>query len=635
MEETGHAPGSGAAWIVSAACAIALLHFGRPVLEPIAVAGILTLTLAPVVRRIRAFGLPNLAATFVSVAFVAACVVALAIVLASQLADIARELPHYRTALVSKLEQVSAVILRPLDRWETELATLWADSGDARGPGRGGHELPEANRPIPVEVRQPRPGANDSLSKLFTSAWGPVGEAAVVFVLLLFMLLGRDSIRERLIRLAGEREVARTMQALVDTDEGVSRFFTSLLLVNGAFAAVSSLALALLGVPHALLWGALAGVLRFVPYVGVPFAVAIVVVFAAAVEPGWSLALWTAAVLAALEVVVANVIEPNFYGHTMGVAPFGIIVSALFWSALWGPVGLIVSTPLTLCLVVAGRHVKALAPVAILFGESAGSTHALRVYQRALAGDAQDVLDDARSYVRRKGLARYCDDVLLPALALGAADMRAGRIGRRQDENMRRLLVDLVEPLARRARGRRLPSLTEANMGRQLRSMREACVGPAQGALDVPARSIVLCAGLDTESDEVLTELLVRALRDRHLDARSEIVGSRAAGPRFENPELVSNVLVAYPDQHDFPDWCEACKTLRARLPHAPIAAVRAPDGVHAAIPPEADISSHVDLVLNSFSEAVTFASESSAGSKERGGASARSDHRDRIPTNS
>ena len=602
-------PARGAGWIVAGACAVALLHFGRPVLEPLAVAGILTLTLAPLVRRVRAFGLAHAAATFVSVGFLAACVVALGAVLASQLAEVVRELPQYRAAIGSKLDQMSASVLRPLERWDAELAAIWPDHGDSASRPAARPDVPAPSEPVPVEIRKQRAGAGATLSRLFTAVWGPIGEAVVVLVLLLFMLLGRDSIRERLIRLAGETEVAHTMQALADTDEGVSRFFASLVVVNMAFATVASFGLALLGVPHAILWGSLIGVLRFVPYVGVPVAVAVVTLFAAAVDPGWSLALWSAAMLLVLDVVVANAIEPHVYGHTMGLAPFGIIVAALFWGALWGPVGLIISTPLTLCLVVAGRHVNALAPLAILFGESPGMTLAFRLYQLALAGEAQDVLEEARTHVRHHGLARYCDDVLLPALALGAADRRAGRIDRRQGEAVRALLVNLVESLRGPGRRRARTSIVEASVGAQLRKMREARLGRWQGSLDVPARSVVLCAGLAAERDELLTELLVRALRAARLDARSVILHAGMPDHGAEKAELISVVLLAYPDEDGLSEWREACKELRAHLPHALVAAVRPPEGIDAAVAPESEVQREVEIVLHSFSEALDFAS--------------------------
>lgn len=603
-------PARGVGWIVTAACAIALLHFGQPVLEPLAAAGMLTLTLAPLVRRVRAFGVAHTPATFVSVGFVAACVVTLGAVLASQLADVVHELPQYRAAIGSKLEQMSASVLRPLERWETEMATIWPDRVDSTTRPDGRPDVSSPGEPVPVEIRNQHRGSGATLSRLFTAVWGPIGETAVVLVLLLFMLLGRDSIRERLIRLAGDNEVASTMRALADTDEGVSQFFASLVVVNTTFAAVSSIALALLGVPHAILWGSLVGVMRFVPYVGVPSAIVVVTVFAAAVDPGWSLALWAAAMLLSLDVLVGNAIEPHLYGHTMGIAPFGIIVAALFWGALWGPVGLIMSTPLTLCLVVAGRSVGLLAPVAVLFGESPGMTLAFRLYQLALAGEGQDVLDEARRHVQRDGLARYCDDVLLPALALGAADRRAGRIDARQDEGVRTLLVNLVESLRGSGKRRARPSIVEASVGTQLRRMRETRLGPWQGSLDVPARSVVLCAGLAEDRDELLTELLVRALRSAHLDARSVALEADMPDRGADKAGLVSVVLLTYPAADGLAQWREACKVLRAHLPHSLVAAVRPPDGIDAAVAPELEVQRDVEIVLHSFSEALNFVSD-------------------------
>lgn len=594
--------------LVPVACAVALLHFGRPVLMPLALAGILTLTLAPLVRRLRGLGLAHVAAVFTSVGFVAVCFITLGAVLASQLADVVRELPQYRTAVATKLEQTRGLVLRPLDRWETEMAALWPETRDAR-PASGGRGRIALGEPIAVEIRQQRPDTGAALSRLVTTVGAPVGEAAVVLVLLLFMLLGRDSIRERVIRIAGEGEVARTLQALADTDERVSRFFATLTVVNVAFGAVASIALALLGVPHAILWGALAGLMRFVPYVGVPATIGLVMVFAAAVDPGWSLALWAAGALIAFDVLLVNAIEPHLYGHTTGLAPFGILVAALFWGSIWGPVGLIVSAPLTLCLVIAGRHVPALAPIAILFGESPGITRAFQLYERALAGEAQDVVDDARAYVRRHGLARYCDDILLPALALGSKDMRAGRIAARQDAAVRVLLVRLVESLRGSAKGRHRSSIVEASVGAQLRKIRESRHGPWQGSPEVPARSaVVLCAGLATERDELLTELLVRALRAAGLNARSVPMDGSAPDPTDKGAP-VSVVLLMYPASEGYEEWRGSCAALRAHLPHAVVAAVRPPEGIDASPTPEDEVRGHVDIVLHSYSEALTFAS--------------------------
>lgn len=595
-------------WLVSAACGIALLYFGRVVLEPLALASVLGFALAPLVRRLRLLGLSQTAATVGAVAAATACTLTLGVVIVVQVREVAHQLPAYREAIVSKLERLSSFALGPVARLEADIAAFMPDAQEphARGSRGAAVALYPSERPIPVEVRQPRPTATATLSRLFATLGEPVGEAAVVFVLLTFMLLERESVRERLIRLTGETDVARTMQALTDTDAGVSRFFSSLLMVNAAFAVVLGSALAVIGVPHPVLWGALAGLMRFVPYIGVPVAAAVVAAFAAAVGVGWSLMLWSLGLFVVLELVLANFIEPRFYGHTIGLAPIGIIISALFWGALWGPVGLLLSTPLTLCLVVAGRHVRPLAPLTILFGESPSTALGQRLYQRALGGDVGDVLGDARKYVRRHGLARYCDDVLLPAIALGAADKRAGRIDGKLEERVRGLLVNLVETLRGTRTLRRRSSIVEASIGVQLRKLREARLGPSQGSLDVPAGSIVLCAGLATERDELLTELLVRALRDANLDARSVTLDSLAG--EWQAADLVAAVFFIHPAMEDAALWRRTCAAMRERLPKAVMVSVRPPQGIDTALADEPQVRSDVDAILRSFSEAIAFA---------------------------
>src|SRR5690606_37119535 len=163
--------------------------------------------------------------------------------------------------------------------------------------------------------------------------------------------LEQSSLRDRLVRLAGQAEVSRTIRTLGDAAQGVSRFFFSQFIVNFTFGVVIGLSLWLAGIPHAILWGVLSGVLRFVPYLGVLLAGTIIAVFVAAIDPGWSLAITCMAIFLALELVLANFIEPKVYGHSSGLSPLAVIVSALFWGAMWGPVGLLLSTPLTLCLV--------------------------------------------------------------------------------------------------------------------------------------------------------------------------------------------------------------------------------------------------------------------------------------------
>ena len=606
-------------WLLPAACFVALLHFGREVLEPLTLAMILSLVIAPLVRHLRRLGLPRGVATVASVALVGSGLLAAAAVLAFQLAAVAADLPKYRAGMLAKVEQVRERTVRPLEKWRAELGLVGPQPALHDAPARDRAAAESARAALPAAVPGAMPAAElreqpvEAVPRLLAFIWRALAECGVVLVLLVFMLLDQDALRDRLLRLAGRAELAATLQALADAASGVSRFFLAQSLVNLCFGAAVAAALWVIGLPHAALFGAVAGLLRILPYVGILAAGIIISVFAAAVDPGWSLVLQSAGALLVAEIAVAHVIEPNVYGHSSGLAPAAIIVSALFWSALWGPVGLILSTPLTLCLVVAGRYVRALEPITIFFGDSPGISQGQRLYHRALAGELRDMEEDARAYLKRRGFAAYCDHILLPAIALAAADHREGRMKEPQRKALRRTLVGLVESLtggksARRA-SHRAPAATlvEANVGAHLRQIREGRLGRWQGPLHVPTASIVLCASVPLERDEFEAELLVRALADAGIDARSVTLPHQPAGEEAESglPERVATVFVACPEESALAEWRSACRELRLRLPQAVLATVRLP--LDAGAPDEGALQGEVDLVLRSFAEALAF----------------------------
>lgn len=595
--------------VVSATCVVALLYFGREVLEPLALALILSLVLAPLVRSMTRVGLARMPAVLLAVALVATCVGAVGAVLFDQLVTITRDLPQYRKAIKTKVANVRELVERPITRIEQELSAVAPVPAAEAARVRRGNLVVTPNQPLPVEVRTPRT-MKDTLGRVINLVWGPIGEAGVVLILLVFILLEQGSLRDRLVRLAGQAEVSRTIRTLGDAAQGVSRFFFSQFIVNATFGVLIGLSLWLAGVPHAILWGVLSGVLRFVPYLGVLLAGAIIAVFVAAIDPGWSLAVTCMAIFLAFELVLANFIEPKVYGHSSGLSPLAVIVSALFWGALWGPVGLLLSTPLTLCLVVAGRHVRALAPITILLGDAPNMSDAERFHQRVLAGEADELTKDARAYVRRYSFARYCDHVLLPGLRMAVSDLGTGTIDKAQEARMRAVIANIADTVASAsdgsARNRRKPvPLLDANIGAHLRQMREARSGRWQGSLDVPPGSIVLCAGLPSERDEFLTELLVRALREGDVDARSLVVGGSLERPEGSSPELVSTVFITYPRQDNFEAWRTAVAELRADLPQALMVTVLLPYDEQ--LPKRALVEAYVDMILRSFEEGLAF----------------------------
>ena len=607
---------------VTITCALGLLYFGRPVLEPLVLALILSLVISPLIRVFNRWGLGFFTSTVVSLLLVGASVAAVGAVLALQLVSVTKELPHYRSAIHTKIERIQELTERPFVRLAAELnavSPLAKSTGHTAAAG-----LPRnAMQPIPVEIRTPVPAARDTVARFVSVISGPVGEAGLVFVLLVFILLEHESLRERAVRLAGQGDVSRTMRTLVHAAEGVSRFFFSQFIVNIIFALTVSLGLWLLQVPHALLWGSLSGLLRFVPYVGALVAGLAITVFVAAIDPGWTLALSCVALFAALEVVVANIVEPKVYGHSSGLSPLAVIVSALFWGTMWGPAGLLISTPLTLCLVVAGRHIRALEAITILFADTPGVSEAERFYHRVLAGSSTAIIEHAQAYLRRNSFARYCDHVLLPGLDLAMRDRALGLIDQAQQDRIRGTVIALADTLAQAASGsrygawrRRKVSLAEANIGAHLRHAREARLGTFQGSLDVPLHSVILCASLANDRDEFRTELLVLALREVCGDVRSIVLGQPQPEPVTEKGGLVGTAFIIYPDEAALDEWRVLAGELREYLPDATLVTIRHRTGVSPSH--QSAVEQSVDIVLRSFEEGLAFVTPEKASVTKR-----------------
>ena len=586
--------------IVCVTCVLALLYCGRDVLQPVALASILSLIVAPLVRRLGRLGLGRAPTVLAALLLASACVAGTGAILAAQLASVTSELPQYRAAIRHKTDTLHELAARPFARIEAELNWMQPQGQDG------------AAAPLPASEPSPsRPVAGDLPGHLLTLARTALGEAGIVLVLLVFILWERESLQDRLIRLTGQGEVSRTIRALADAAQGVSRFFLSQFIVNACFGVAVGLALAAAGIPHALLWGILGGTLRFIPYVGVLAAGAATMVFVAAVDPGWSLTLFCMALYGALELVVAHLVEPQVYGHSTGLSPLAVIISALFWGVLWGPVGLLISTPLTVCLVVAGRHIPALEPLSVLLGETPSVTAAQRFFQRALCGDTDAIIDDAGAFLQRSSFVRYCDQVLLPGLALASSEWRGGQIDAAQQGRIRSTVADVAETLApasvapAKKRRRHRVSLLDANVGAHLRKLREARLGRWQGPLDVPMRSIVLCAGLASERDDLVSELLARALREAGIDARSVQLPLPYEEHAPEKADLISTVFIPYPLAENMDAWAAAVSAVRTLLPQALLATTRPPPDPFEV--PTPAVQPHVDMVLRSFEEGLAF----------------------------
>jgi len=531
--------------IVATGTILAILYFAREVLVPITLAVVLSLLISPLVRTLRRLGLGATSSVLAAVLALTVAFGGMASVIGVQVAHMVKSLPQYERTIRHKLYKVDELTANGLavftsqterligERHEPQAASEPPPSSSTSGTPGDDAPVPAPLRAplrapaalIPVEVHQPPLSPLQVVERVLGSMWVPLETAGIVLVVLIFVLLERESVRDRFIRLAGPADLRATTLVLNDAGERLSRFFVSQFAVNLGVGVALWIGLAIIGLPHATLWAALAAVLRFVPYVGIWIAALISAALAAAVDPGWTLVFLTLGLYVVVELIAGQLVEPQLYGHSTGLSPLSVVVAAIFWSWIWGPVGLVVSTPLTLCLVVMGRHVKALRLLDIMLGDGQALTMPERFYQRALSADADELIANARAYLKHDSLAAYGDFVLLPALRLAAFDLERRTISREQQLKVRQTIVSVIAAISGGRRGftRRRHSvsmLDQMNAGRQLRQQREQLIGRWQGPLAVPPGSIMLCVSVGSMSDDLATELLVRILRDKQLDAR-------------------------------------------------------------------------------------------------------------------
>ncbi|WP_267425613.1 AI-2E family transporter, partial [Methylobacterium sp. GC_Met_2] len=439
--------------VVVGATIIAALYFGREIFIPIAIALLLSFVLTPLVNRLRRLRLPRLVAVGVSVFLTLGIVAAMATLIGIQAADLAGDVPRYRSTIEQKINGLRDSPVGHATEYVASIGRALHTGGKEAGKEVGAAEGPAAAPPQPapdqtasqpkpmvVEVASTPPGSLEMLSTVLTPVLHPLATVGIVFVVLLFVLMQREDLRDRMIRLAGSSDLHRTTVAMDDAAKRLSRYFVVQLALNAAFGVVVGIGLYVIGVPNPVLWAIFSALMRFVPYLGAVLSAILPMALAAAVDPGWNMMIAVAILFVILEPLTGQVFEPIVYGQSTGLSPFAVLVSALFWTWLWGPVGLLLSTPLTVCLVVLGRHVEHLEFLDVLFGDRPALTPVQNFYQRILAGDAEEVLGHAELILQQCALSSYYDEVVLKALELAARDAARGVLTARQKAAMRTAL---------------------------------------------------------------------------------------------------------------------------------------------------------------------------------------------------
>jgi len=601
--------------IIATGVVMALLYFGKDVLVPIILALILALLMAPFVRLLQKMRLGHAYAVLIAVLLLATVATGLMMIIGSQIVHLAQSLPQYERTVQAKLQLLHDLTIARLEAMRGEAGKVI----NAFGANGSAGQIPQTSVVSSSAVDVSVLGSPwNAIRSVLSSLWSPLETAGIVLVVLIFVLLEYESLRDRFIRAIGGTDLRATTVAINDAGERLSRFFVSQFSVNVGVGLAIWLGLAVIGLPNALLWGALTAVLRFVPYIGVWLAALLAALLAAAVTPGWTLLLVTLGLFVIVEMLVSQLVEPQLYGHATGLSPLAVVVSAIFWSWLWGPMGLVLSTPLTLCLVVVGRHVRAFTLLGILLGDTPALTLPQRFYQRALSGDADEIIAAARIFLRQRSFARYCDVVLLPALQLAQTDLAQKAIGPEQLVKARTAVIRVIESLGREAPSqprwrRRTSVLDDDNLAHYLRQQRENIAGRWQGPLAVAPGSIVLCVGSGNQYDDVATEILVRILRELRIDARHVSVKDIEDFQAEDHPEATPNAvsMIHVVNAAGASGWVSGeavAREIRKRFAEVVMTAVLLPHLLETQEPTE--LGKDVDRVAQSFEQAAQFTIE-------------------------
>ena len=431
---------------------VACLYFASAVLIPITLAILLSFLVAPLVDALARLKLGHVASVFAAVVISVSVIAMLGAVIATQLTDLAAGMPRYQATIERKMETVHSLTIGKLTRLAgaagQALQRATVEPPQPATP-RGASAAGSAQAPaaVPVEVREPVPTPFELARRVLSPAISPLETAFIVFVVMVVILLQRDDLRDRAIRLFGSRDLHRTTTVMDEAARRLSRYFVSQLGLNAGVGLVIGAGLFLIGVPSPILWGILAALLRLVPYVGIWISATLATALAAAVSPGWAMAIWSLALFVTVELLVGQVVEPLLYGRSTGLSPFSVVVAAIFWSWIWGPIGLILSTPLTLCLLVLGRHVRRLEFLDVLLGDQPALTPIENFYQRALAGDPDEAIEQAEILLRERSLSAYYDEVAIKGLQLAANDVMRGSVTAPQLARIETTTNDLVDGL--------------------------------------------------------------------------------------------------------------------------------------------------------------------------------------------
>ena len=524
------------------ALVVGTLYIAREVLLPLTLAILLSFVLTPLLLLVRKVKVPRVLAVIIVVTLAFAIIFGLGWMISQQASQLAGDLPRYQHVLAEKIATLrkSAASSSTLEKAagalkgiEDELNRSSAPPAPSAAPTPS-LEDKNSNKPVLVQITKPEPRAFEILQSVLGTVLPPLATAGIVILFVIFILLQREDLRDRLVRLMGASDMQRATATMNDAATRLSGYFLRQVLINSAYGFFIALGLWAIGIPSPMVWGILAMLMRFVPYVGPFIAAAPPVLLGAVVDPGWTMMLLTGGLFLGSEFIMGQVVEPLVYGHGTGLSPIAVILSTVFWTWLWGPLGLLLAMPLTVCLVVLGRHVEGLNFLEVLLGDKPALTPAQSFYQRALIGDSAEATYQAELCLKEgRPLVDYLDEVALGGLKLAERDAERGSLDAENLEAIDATVDEMMDNLTdfeprrwfRKVRTEieveeapgGLASLTnlEEEEVDQL-PMLEGALAPGWEAQDA-----VLCVGGRTPLDEAAASMLAGALQRQGLKARS------------------------------------------------------------------------------------------------------------------
>jgi predicted PurR-regulated permease PerM len=534
--------------LLIATLVIAALYVGREVLVPLALAILLSFVLTRPLVMLRRVGMPRILSVVIVVSCAFAIIFGLGWLVSREFTQLAADVPTYRAALSEKIKGLresapASPVLKRAGDVLTGLQKELSQGEPSAAPQADNGGKPPDGKPLQVEVRQPEPTVFELFRQIAGTVLPPLATAGIVLLFVIFILIQREDLRDRFIRLLGSSDLQRATTTLDDAATRLSKYFLRQLLINSGFGVLIAVALWAIGIPSPLVWGVLAMLMRFVPFVGSYIGAIPPLLLATVVDPGWSTFLIVLALYVVGEMTMGQVVEPLVFGHGTGVSPIAVLVSTVFWTWLWGPLGLLLAMPMTVCLAVLGRHVEDLHMFQVLLGDEPALTPDQCFYQRALSGDAAEATHQAELHIKEQSFESGLEEVVLGGLKLAERDARRGLLDAERAQRVSNTVKEMLENLADFAPRRWFAKNHQKENDAKatgLASLKAAEAGEDEGETGAIDRAelapgwreddAILCVGGRTPLDEAAAALLAEILKRRGLGAKAPATEATSAG---------------------------------------------------------------------------------------------------------